>query len=401
MNGEQNRGLDEMWPRVGAEIARARRREDLGRRISRWAIVASAAALAVTVAIVGQIRHARTGGQKPCECVPWDLTHIAPLGNVSAEYPLVCGKKVFAIRGEGRHERVVCVRKNSGKVEWESAITFSECRFACDSRRLYVLFREPLASWRCVALDVRDGTELWRRPPEEAGGVPPSMPTAVGDGVAWTRGNRVVLCAGDSGSTVWTRTTDSDDMLSAPRVQGKTVFAASRREVFAYRAASGDLLWRRSIGERQAGGRNPGLMELGEGRVYVAGRTFGGTGRISCLSAGTGAVLWSAPSDMPLRLQVVDGQVLVRSAALNALDAQDGALRWKAPVGGCGPISFGKERLYVVDAADRRELVAIDSRSGQMAWRRSAVGSCSGVVADRTMGFISGSDGILHAVALN
>lgn len=396
MKGDGTGRLDEMWPRIGAEIGKARRRKSIRRQLPRWAIVFSAVAL-----VVGLIRYAGSDGQNGCDGVPWDLARIEPVGNVSAEYPLVCGVKVFAIRGEGREQHVVCIRKSSGTVEWESAVKFAECRFACDGRRLYVMCRETMSPWHCMALDLRNGSELWRRAAEEDDGASPSLLTTARGGVAWSRGACLICCDGENGETVWTRAMDSVERLSTPRALGEAVVATSHGAVYAFQVASGELLWQRSIEQPSSIGREPALLELGEGRVYVAARTSAGLGRVSCLDAGTGGMLWSAPSEVPLRLQVAAGQVLIRSRALAALDAQNGAPLWRAAVGGCGPISFGKERLYVVDDADLQELVALDSRSGQTAWRRKAAGSCSGVVADRSMGFISGRDGVLHAVALN
>jgi outer membrane protein assembly factor BamB len=148
-------------------------------------------------------------------------------------------------------------------------------------------------------------------------------------------------------------------------------------------------------------GSGGGTLELNDGRLYVVARASGRARRILCLAAGSGERLWSARSDGPLRLQAAEGRLFIRSAALIALDARSGLLLWKSPLGGCGRISFGKGRLYAVDAADRRELIALDSRSGQPAWRRESAASCNGVVADGGIGFISGNDGILHAITLN
>lgn len=393
----QDHGLDRAWPRIAEEIARARRRKARGRQASRWATVSAAAGLAAVVAIAGGARSQRTTGAYR----PWDLADIVPAGNVSPEYPLVSGKLVFAVRGGSRNGHVACIRKESGNVAWEIMTPFSECRLACDGRQLYVLYREPAAAWRCAAYDARTGKELWRQPAGEAGDASPSMMAVVRGGVAWSRGNRLILCSAKDGRTLWSRTAERDETLSAPRAQGGAVFAVSASQAYAFRADSGKLLWRYSSGPRTDRTRKPGLMELSEGRVFAALRTASGRGSVACLDADTGVALWTAPAPMPLRLQVAHRQVLVRSASLNALDARTGAPLWNAPVGGCGPISVRKDRLYVIDAADRRELVALDSHSGRAAWRRKAAASCSGVVADGGMGFISGSDGILHALALN
>jgi outer membrane protein assembly factor BamB len=400
MNGGPYRGLDEMWPRISAEIESARRRAEVGRGFRRWATVSSVTALAVGLAALGLMRSTRLGGSKRCACVPWEVGQVVPATDVCAEYPLVRGQRVFAVRGAGRDRRVVCIRKRSGSVLWESQPAFSDCRLTADDNRVYLLVRGKTPSWRCVALDVRDGAELWRGP-EEEGVVSPSLLTVSGQALAWSRGNRLVLCSAESGNTVWSRTAGPDDTLCAPRAEGQTVFAASRCTVYAFGAANGELLWRRPLREEQTGGHGVGLLEFGNGRVYVANRTSGATGRLFCLHADTGDMLWNASTGAPWRLQAGEGQVFVRSQGLDVFDAQDGARVWAARLGGCGPVSVGKERVYAVDAADRREVVALDRRSGQPAWRRSVAGSCNGVVAVRDMGFISGHDGILYAMTLN
>ena len=394
MDIAHNPKLDEMWPRISGEIVKARRWRRVAQRAPQLAVVT-----AVCLTIGGLARYILP---RPHETVvPWSLTQIAPASNVSAEYPLVAGGRLFAIRGGPGDGRVVCVRKNSGTVEWESVARFDECRMASDERRLYLLYRTGFSAWRCVALDVRDGTELWRRPAEQSSSSKPSLLTAVRDGVAWSCGNHIVLCAAADGKTTWERMTAVGDVLSAVQSKGERVFAASSRTVYALQASSGELLWHRSLRGRETVVNGPGLLDLEGDRLYVAGRASDGKGRILCLRLETGSELWNAPSSVPSRLQVADGRVFVRSTNLSVLDARNGLQLWTAPLGGCSPVSFGKGRLYVVDAAERRQIVAINSQSGQTAWRRSFVGSCSGPVLDRGMGFISGNDGILRTVALN
>jgi len=45
-------------------------------------------------------------------------------------------------------------------------------------------------------------------------------------------------------------------------------------------------------------------------------------------------------------------------------------------------------------------LLALEARSGKPVWRHSTVASCGGIVINGETGFVSGSDGRLHAVAL-
>jgi outer membrane protein assembly factor BamB len=393
-------GLDAMWPRIHTEIARARRRERLRRRLPAWTAIAATAGFSVGFTVLWTVRRPDADARSQSGPVRWDLADIAPVGNVSSEYPLVRGNSVCAIRRQGRTGYAVCIRGGDGAVAWRSPMAFAECRMGGDESRLYLLHRAVAGAWRCAALDLRDGRIAWQRPEETDTHGPPSPPSAAGDRVTWSQGNRVTQCHARDGTTRWTWTAQPGERLSAPRAQGETVFALSRRDAYALRGADGRLLWSRRFGDVAGAGSDPALLELDDERVFAACRMPAGAARLFCLSAESGELLWTAPSDAPTRLQADAGQLYVRSESLTVLDARSGAPRWRAPLGGCGPIAFGPGRLYVVNSAGRRGLMALDARSGRASWRRDVAGSCSGVVLDTGVGYLSGHDGVLHALAL-
>jgi outer membrane protein assembly factor BamB len=399
MSDTMTTGLDALWPDIRKEIERARQRRRAGRRFVGFVgVCALAAGMGLAV---GTLRAKRGSDPRASEAEQWQLAEIAPLQGVSARYPLICDDLMFAVSGSVPHQRLICAQKHSGTVKWESAEPFADCRFACDGQLLYLLFRGATPVWQCVALHAGSGAVVWRRPADRTALARPSVPLPVTGGVVWSQGRRVLRCSAANGDIVWSRALEPGNNPSVLQVRGGTVFAAARHAVVALNAADGETLWTRPTTVRRAWDGGAELMELGEDRLYLTGPARAGQGCVVCLDSETGEEIWSAESDAPYRLQVADGQLFIRSAALHAVDARSGAPLWKSALQGCGPVAVANGRVYVVDAIDRRALVALDSRSGQTLWRHTAAGSCNGVVADGNMAYISGNEGILHAMALN
>jgi outer membrane protein assembly factor BamB len=133
-------------------------------------------------------------------------------------------------------------------------------------------------------------------------------------------------------------------------VRGRLVYTQEQRggdeDVSCHDLATGALVWRHRDAARfweSNGGAGPrGTPTLRDGRVY----TFGATGIVNALDAGTGAVVWSrnAASDTGARLPgwgftssplaVGDVVIVAASGRLVAYEAATGTPRWVRPAGG-------------------------------------------------------------------
>lgn len=171
-------------------------------------------------------------------------------------------------------------------------------------------------------------------------------------------------------------------------VAGNLVYTQEQRGedeiVSAYQLSTGKPVWRHRNAVRfyeSNGGAGPrGTPTLSEGRVY----TFGATGLLNALDAGTGAVIWSrdVSSDTKVAVPmwgfsssplVVDDDVVVAAeGTLAAYDARTGAPRWTGPEGG---FSYSSPQLVTVDGVRQilmlsgNGAVSMAPSDGALLWR--------------------------------
>jgi outer membrane protein assembly factor BamB len=161
----------------------------------------------------------------------------------------------------------------------------------------------------------------------------------------------------------------------APDVNGDTVFLATAADrVFALDAATGKWRWQY---EREApegftihGYAGPRLL----GSDLLVGFS---DGYLVSLSGATGDVVWArslaAVSDQFVDVDstpTVAGNIIYASSysgGLYALDAKDGAVRWRVGIEGVSSVRIAGERLYF--AAPRQGLHAADLE-GHVLWRQ-------------------------------
>jgi len=176
-------------------------------------------------------------------------------------------------------------------------------------------------------------------------------------------------------------------------VRGGLIYTQEQRgpdEVVAcYKLTTGDPVWAHGDPARfweSNGGPGPrGTPTLANGRVY----TFGATGILDVLNAGTGAVVWShnAAADTGMKTPqwgfassplVVDDLVIVATAGqLIAYDVLTGARRWTGPAHG---VSYSSPQLATIDGvpqvlvSSEAGLTSVALTSGALLWEHPWVG---------------------------
>lgn len=396
MNNPHDNGFDDIWPRVSAEIE-SERRKDVRRRkalrLGAWAATSIA-----FMAVAGKWLLEPNGRSANDS---WQLADVSLSADNHSEYPLVRGQRVFAVRGHGDRQRVVCIEKLTGAVLWESGLQFQECRLAADEHRVYVLARADGAAWQCAALEAASGKMLWSRGDDVSATQPPLTFTVLRSGVCSTRQGGLVLLDSETGEPKWHAAFGAHEVVSAPVEHGGMFFTASRGRLYAFNSGTGQRFWSRALANNAvAFAPLPPLLRSSAGRLLVAFRKSIAGGVLQCLDPNTQEVLWSRETSAPVNLDADAEHVYLRSQALAAYDARTGALLWTANVGGCGPLAFDDGRVYLADPKSRYSLLALDARAGKPVWRRSAVASCGGIVVSGKIGFVSGNDGRLRAVVL-
>lgn len=402
MNDPHDNGMDRIWPRVSAEIESERRKAIRSRKLlRRTAVGFSALAMAVFVFMVTTKTWLPVTDERGASD-SWQLADVSLSADNRSEYPLVRGQRIFAVRGKGDRQHVVCIGKVTGTILWESESPFRECRLAADERRVYVLTRTESAVWQCAALDATSGKLLWSRADYLSATQPPLTFSVLQAGVCSTRQGGLVLRDCETGDPKWHAIFGTHEVVSAPVEHGGAVFTASRNRLYAFNAGTGERLWGRALeGNPVAFAPLPPLLRTSAGRLVVAFRKGIAGGVLQCVDPNTQEVLWACETSVPINLDADTEHVYLRSQALGAYDARTGVLLWTANVGGCGPLAFDDGRVYLADPKGRYGLLALDARVGKPVWHHSTVASCGGVVISGKIGFVSGIDGRLRAVVLD
>ncbi len=180
------------------------------------------------------------------------------------------------------------------------------------------------------------------------------------------------------------------------------LFAASAEHCYAINESNGEILWQCPL----TTGHVPGLftrpmLVAAAGQVLCARRTSQGKGILCCIKPETQTIAWTRETEAPLNLHVHQAKAFVRSGNLSAFDARTGQPLWRVPVGGCGTLSFRANRIYLVDAAEKARVLALNGETGKQVWARRLAASCNGIVVSGPVGLLSGNNHTLYAFALN
>jgi outer membrane protein assembly factor BamB len=211
-------------------------------------------------------------------------------------------------------------------------------------------------------------------------------------------------------------------LLAPPVVAAGRVFVKDAQGgVSAFEAATGNLVWRKTVSPKKARDGD----EFGGGLAYYGGRLFVTTGFavVFALDASSGEVVWQTSVTAPVRgaPTVFQDRVFAISidSRLHALAAVDGAALWDfaalsetaAFMAGTSPSASGD---MVVAPFSSGELVALRVDSGRQAWNESLIGRRAGPggpvaamadirgrpVIDRDRAIAIGSGGQIAAIDL-
>ena len=202
----------------------------------------------------------------------------------------------------------------------------------------------------------------------------------------------------------WSSFAVDGDVLYTQEQRGEHEVVAS------YKVSTGQPVWQHRdavrFWESNAGAGPRGTPTLSHGRVY----TFGATGIVNALNAGSGAVIWSrnAGTDTGEEVPVwafassplVVGDLVVIAAAgrLVAYDAATGQQRWLGPTGGAG---YSSPHLATIAGVDQILLlrgsrtISVAPADGSLLWEHRwepGVGIVQPAVADKDGVLLTTSD---------
>ncbi|MFC1497480.1 PQQ-binding-like beta-propeller repeat protein [Verrucomicrobiota bacterium] len=397
MNSKMPDGFDEIWPKIRAEIQSA---DKWGKRRQKIVpLVQAAAVILLSAGIVSAIyRHIAPNSKDTCSCQPWQLSEIAHEAGMKSDYPVVRGKKVFVLRNNGTEQKIACVDKHNGEIIWESDFSVRDCRLNADDKRVYALVSRTRRDWICIALDSQSGAEVWRYQLPKTSSAPSSI-VAVDKNICWNRGNKLICRDAETGRQRWSKSFDSNKILSEPVKNSGSIYIASAKVLYNVNPESGDVIWFRHYSDHSGSFIKP-ILKTVEERICIAQRVNPAKGVLFCMSAKDGAALWNRETSVPLNVQVAQGKICIRSNNLQTFDIKNGSLLWTAPVGGCGPVTFNDDRIYVVDKEEHAQILAFNNETGIQISRRPLAGSCAGLVVSGKMGFLSANNRTLYAIVM-
>ena len=291
--------------------------------------------------------------------------------------PMVVADRVFAADGYGH---VVAVERFTGKRVWTARVGKPD----------------------------KSGFRFWDRrdPSFVSGGV------GVGEGrvlLGTTRGEVIALDVGD-GSELW-RAQLSSEVLAPPVAwEGVVIVQTADDRLIALEAADGTQRWAYA-------GQVPLLTVRGTATPVVeGGLVFAGfgDGNVTAVNAASGEPVWNHRVMLPQgrteldRLVDVDGTPLLANGLLyaasfqgklKALQPTDGAMIWELPASTHLDLAEGYGQIYLID--DNDFIHAIGQRDASVVWRQDALKNrgLSSPIAFGNYLLVGDAEGYLHVLA--
>lgn len=255
-----------------------------------------------------------------------------------------------------------------------------------------------------VALNAKDGSEIWRvRPGAPLRGAPS---IAYGQLYVVTQDNQLFALSETDGKVVWTSTGSLESQgvfgVAAPAVgQGTVIAGYSSGELNAYRYENGRSLWGDALSRTSISTSVSSLADIDadpvidQGQVYAVGQG----GRMVALEIVTGQRLWEQDF-AGLSTPYVAGEwvfVVTDDARLICIQRGSGKIRWisqlrgfknmkkhKNPIYWTGPVAAGNQLVLV---SSRGEIAFVSPQTGevQRTIETKSSFSLSPVVAENTL----------------
>ena len=322
------------------------------------------------------------------------------LASSEADGIAVIGQTVYLRRDEAKGANVAAVDAATGQSRWQGRFAVRGY-LAADRHRVYCLADGPGGTLDLVALNAADGAERWRFARDKPKRMEaPCRPIALnGGGVCWAANRTVYSLDAASGRVVWTRTMPEKGPLSGLVADETGLYVATCHALHCIDRVRGAEVWTQQF---PAGidGRGKPLIALADGRAYVVQSGPNAASRLLAIHLQTRKVLWHRPVAPTRRLLAAPQGVYLRGQAIVALDSREGQQVWSRPAVGCGPLTLIDGRIHFVDKSDRGRLVALDSATGTPAWQVAGIRSCDTLTRVGPAGYIKTQDGLLRTVAL-
>ncbi len=93
--------------------------------------------------------------------------------------------------------------------------------------------------------------------------------------------------------------------------------------------------------------------------------------------------------------------ILIKSTILQVFNKNNGKQLWSEVIGGCGMLASYKNYVLLLNQSNKHEIIAMNIKTGKKITSLSLPnGSCSGIVIEKTKGYLSTNNGIIYAVNL-
>ena len=191
-----------------------------------------------------------------------------------------------------------------------------------------------------------------------------------------------VLAFDMSGKLVWTAKTSSE-IISAPVLSNNLVLARSGDgKISAFSAVAGELKWIYQRPQPALLLRNYAPPVVADGVAYIGQAA----GRLSAINVADGRVIWEAPISLPrgaselervtdiVAPPVVSGDMVCAVAyqgRVACLSAQQGSLLWTRDVASWAGLAIDAQHVYITDS--KGQINALERNSGRSVWRQDAL----------------------------